>query len=123
MDDRRVLNRWQINQRAQLTFENGVKPIPCIIEDISPSGMRVSLKRNLFDEVFSDFKLTLDQEVELDLGAQVVWRQEQFERNIYGLAFNRIDQDGKSRLNQYISRDFHDLVVKHWWEGDPDVRA
>ncbi len=122
-NERRVLNRWEINQSAQLTFENGVKPIPCIVEDISLSGMRVSIKRDLFNEVFSDFKLFLDQGMEFELGAQVVWRQEQFERNIYGLEFSRINQEGKNRLKQYISRDFHDLIVKHWWEGESDVRA
>ena len=123
MDDRRVLNRWQINQRAQLSFENSVKPIACTVEDISPSGMRISLHRDLFDEVFSNFRLTFNPDLELDLGAQVVWRQEQFENNIYGLAFNRISQEEKDHLKQYISRDFHDLIVKHWWDGNESVRT
>jgi len=54
---------------------------------------------------------------ELNVGAQVVWRQERFERNIYGLAFNRIDKSAEDELDQYINKNFHGLIVKHWWEG------
>lgn len=117
MDERRIKPRWQINQGAQLTVENGIKPIPCVVEDISQGGMCISLRRNLFDDVFSNFKLALAQDFELNLGAQVVWRQEQFERNIYGLAFNRIDQSAKESIDQYINKNFHGLIVKHWWKG------
>lgn len=117
MDERRIKPRWQINQGAELTVENGVRAIPCVVEDISQGGMCISLRRNLFDDVFSNFKLALAEDFELNVGAQVVWRQEQFERNIYGLEFNRIDKSAKDELDQYINKNFHDLIVKHWWEG------
>ena len=117
MDERRIKPRWQINQGAELTVENGVKAIPCVVEDISQGGMCISLRRNLFDDVFSNFKLALAQDLELTLGAQVVWRQEQYEKNIYGLAFNQIDKSAKESIDQYIHKNFHDLIVKHWWEG------
>ncbi|HNW40142.1 MAG TPA: PilZ domain-containing protein [Candidatus Omnitrophota bacterium] len=117
MDERRIKPRWQINQGAELTFENGVHAIPCVVEDISQSGMRVALRRNLFDDVFSNFKLAFTNDFELNLGAQVVWREEKFEKNIYGLVFNRIDKMALEGLDQYIENNFHDLVVKHWWEG------
>lgn len=117
MDERRNMSRWQINQGAELTVENGIKPIPCVVEDISHGGMCISLRRNLFDDVFSNFKLALAEDFELNVGAQVVWRQEQFERNIYGLSFNRIDKSAKDELDQYINKNFHGLIVKHWWEG------
>ena len=117
MDERRIKPRWQINQGAELTVENGVRPIPCVVEDISQGGMCISLKRNLFDDVFSNFKLALTQDFQLNVGAQVVWRQEQYEKNIYGLAFNQIDKTAQESIDQYIHKNFHDLIVKHWWEG------
>ena len=124
MDERRIKPRWQINQGAELTFENGVHPIPCVVEDISHGGMCVSLRRELFDDVFSNFKLGLGQDLEFNIGAQVVWRQEQFERNIYGLEFNQIDKSAKENLNRYINDNFHGLIVKHWWEeGLSDART
>jgi c-di-GMP-binding flagellar brake protein YcgR len=116
MDERRMGPRWQINQGAELTFENSVHAIPCVVEDISQGGVRLSLRKNLFDEVFSNFKLALAQDLELNIGAQVVWREEKFENNIYGLAFNRIDESAKEELGQYINKNFHDLIIKHWWE-------
>lgn len=117
MDERRIKPRWQINQSAKFTVENGVRAIPCVVEDISHGGMCISLRRNLFDEVFSNFKLDLAEDLELNLGAQVVWRQKQFEKNIYGLEFNRIGKLAKEELDQYIHKNFHGLIVKHWWEG------
>jgi c-di-GMP-binding flagellar brake protein YcgR len=117
MDERRIKPRWQINQSAELTFENGVRPVSCVVEDISQSGMRVSLRKNLFDDVFSNFKLALPQDLELEIGAQVAWRQEKFERHIYGLAFNQIDKSASENLDRYINDNFHGLIVKHWWEG------
>ncbi len=120
MDERRIAPRWQINQGAELTVENGVRPLHCVVEDISHGGMRISLKRDLFEDVFAHFKLALSEDLELDLGAQVVWRQEQFERNIYGLSFNRIDKNATENLDQYVNKNFHDLIVKHWWEGPVD---
>jgi len=116
MDERRIKPRWQINQGAELTVENGVKAIPCVVEDISHEGMCISLRRNLFDDVFSKFKLALPQDLELNLGAQVVWRQEKFERNVYGLAFDPVGKSVKDELDQYINKNFHGLIVKHWWE-------
>lgn len=117
MDERRIMPRWQINQKAELTVENGIKAIPCVVEDISHSGMCISLKRNLFSDVFSNFKLALSADFEFDVNAQVAWRQEQFERNIYGLSFNRVDKSAKDEIDQYINKNFHGLVVKHWWKG------
>ncbi len=123
MDERRADPRWPINQGAELTVENGVRAIPCVVEDISHGGMCLSLRRNLFDEVFSNFRLALAEDFELDIGATVSWRQEQYEKNIYGLSFNRVDQSLRDRLDQYINKNFHGLVVKHWWEGPDELRS
>jgi hypothetical protein len=117
MDERRIMPRWQINQEAELTVENGIKSIPCVVEDISSGGMCISLKRNLFDDVFSNFKLALSEDFKLDIGAQVAWRDQSYEKNIYGLSFNRSDDSRSSRIGEYIRKNFPDLLVKHWWKG------
>ncbi|MDD5108541.1 MAG: PilZ domain-containing protein [Candidatus Omnitrophica bacterium] len=117
MDERRIEPRWQINQEAELTVENGVRAIPCVVEDISPTGVCVSLKRNLFDDVFLNFKLALAQDFELDIGAHVAWRDQSYEKNIYGLSFNRIDDSVKSRIGEYVKKNFPGLLVKQWWKG------
>lgn len=116
MNERRAMPRWQINQEAELTVENGIKPIPCVVEDISPGGMCVSLKRDLFDDVFSNFKLALS-DFELEVGAHVAWRTRQYEKNIYGLSFDRIEESLRSRIKEYVWKNFPDLLVKQWWSG------
>jgi len=116
MNERRIKPRWQINQGAELTVENGIKPIPCVVEDISFGGMCVSLRKKLFDDVFSNFKLALAEDLELNLNAQVVWRDEQYEKNIYGLSFNALGESGKNRIDQYLKKNFPVLLIKHLWK-------
>jgi len=117
MDERRFMPRWPINHQAELTVENGVRSLPCLIEDISLAGMRISLKRNLFDEVFSNFKLALGLDFELNLGAQVAWRDQTPETNIYGLSFNRIDDCTRIKIDDYVKKSFSNLLAKQWWKG------
>lgn len=117
MDERRIMPRWQINQEAELTVENGLRSIPCVVEDISSAGICLSLKRNLFDDVFSNFKLALGVNFELDVGAQVAWRDQTLEKNIYGLSFNRIEDSARNRIGEYIKENFPNLLVKQWWKG------
>ena len=117
MDERRTMPRWQINQAAELTVENGIHAIPCVVEDISPGGMCISLRRNLFDDVFSNFKLALAVDFEFDVNAQVAWRDHAYEKNIYGLSFNKIEDSVRNRLGEYVKKNFPDLLVKQWWSG------
>lgn len=117
MDERRRAARWQINREAGITVENGVNSIPCIVEDLSLGGMRVSLNKNLFDEAFSNFKVSLAEDFEFSAGASVSWHDEMYERNIYGLSFNRIAEDAKGRISEYVKNNFHSELVKQWWKG------
>lgn len=117
MDERRIMPRWQINQEAELSFENSSRPISCVVEDISPGGLCISLKRNLFDDVFSNFKLSLTEDFELNAGAHVAWRDQTDEKNIYGLSFNRIEDSLRKRIGDYVQNNFPDLLVKRWWKG------
>lgn len=117
MDERRSQPRWQINHNAELTVEEGIKAINCVVEDISPAGMCISLNRNLFDEVFTDFKLTLEEDFEFNVGAHVAWRDAAYEKNIYGLSFIRIDESVRIRISEYIKQNFPDVLVKQWWRG------
>ena len=68
MRERRVSPRWQVNKEAGLTVIGSIKPIPCRVEDISTRGMRISMRRNLFPEVFSNFSLALSDNFSLNQG-------------------------------------------------------
>lgn len=115
MDERRIKPRWLINQRAELTVENGVRAIPCLVEDISQGGARISLNRELFNEVFSNFKLAFADDFELNLAAQVVRRERQYEKNIYALSFNEISDSQREKIDRYAQGNFPEQRAKHWW--------
>ena len=117
MDERRDRPRWRINKEAELTVLDGVKPIPCIVEDISAQGMCVSLCRNFFPEVFSNFNLALDENLAFNAGANVAWQDKANERNIYGLSFNRIEESDRSRISEYVKNNFRSELIKQWWRG------
>ena len=117
MQERRRAARWQINKEAGLTFEGGISPIPCMVEDISTSGMKVSLSRDLFHEAFSSFKLALAEDLEFNAGAHVAWHDNAYGKNIYGLSFNRIEESAISRISEYVKNNFSGELVKQWWGG------
>ncbi|MBN2831413.1 MAG: PilZ domain-containing protein [Candidatus Omnitrophica bacterium] len=117
MEERRTIPRWEINQEAEVTFEDGACAIPCVVEDINYRGMRVSLRRNLFDDVFSSFKLALGIDFEINASASMAWRNQRDDINTYGLSFNRVDDLTRVRLWDYIRSRFPDLVSKQLWSG------
>ena len=116
MSERRTMPRWPINQQAELTVENGVKPIECVVEDINSSGMRIALNRNLFDDIFSNFKLAF-LDLDFNAGASVAWHEQAYEKNIYGLSFSRIDDSARNSIEDYIQKKFPDFSVQRWWGG------
>lgn len=117
MEERRSVPRWQINKEVELTVDEGVRPIPCVVEDISARGMRISLNKNLFPEVFSNFNLTLTDGLAFRAGAHVAWCDNTCEKNIYGLVFNRIEEPEKEKICQYVQDNFPKEITKHVWRG------
>jgi c-di-GMP-binding flagellar brake protein YcgR len=117
MEERRRGARWQINQRAGLTVKDGLSSIPCVVEDISTRGMRLSLKKSLFPEAFSNFNIALSDGFEFNSGAQVAWSEKVYEEDVYGLSFSRIEEPVKNRIVQYIKDNFPDEMRKQLWSG------
>jgi len=117
MDERRSVARWQINKEVELILNEGVNVTPCIVEDISTKGMRVSLNKNLFPEVFSNFNIALADKLTFHAGAHVAWCDNTCEKNIYGLMFNRIEEPAKERICQYVQDNFPNEMTKHLWRG------
>ena len=117
MRERRISPRWQVNKEAGLTVIGSIKPIPCRVEDISTRGMRISMRRNLFPEVFSNFSLALSDNFSLNFGARVAWQNQRENRNIFGLVFNRGEESLKSKIQEYVRSNFPEVLAKQWWGG------
>lgn len=117
MENRRTSPRLAVNQLAELRIENNLRPIPCTVEDISASGMRVSLSRNLFPEVFSNVNFFLSDNFGFDVGATVAWQESVEGRNTYGLRFNRIDDSDRERISQFVGNLPSEEERNNWWKG------
>lgn len=117
MDDRRVSSRLAINRLAELRVEGNLRPIPCTVEDISASGMRVSLRKNLFPEVFSKAHFSLADNFDFDVGAGVAWQDKEEGKSTYGLRFNRIDEFDRARISQYVDSSLFEEKRNNWWKG------
>ena len=117
MDEKRTEPRWQINKAAGLTVDGGARPIPCRVEDISTRGACISVSKDLFPEVFSDFSLSLSDNFALNLSAQVAWQNQRENRNIFGLTFNQADESLKSKIYEYVRSSFPEIMRKQWWAG------
>ena len=117
MDEKRIEPRWQIHQEAGLTVDGGLKPISCTVEDISTRGMRISMRKNLFPEVFSKFSLALADNFTLNLGAQVVWQNQRENQNIFGLVFNQNEKSIRFKISEYVKNNFPEVMEKQWLGG------
>jgi hypothetical protein len=47
----------------------------------------------------------------------VAWRDQTYETNIYGVSFNRINDSTRIKIDDYVKRNFLDLLAKQWWKG------
>ena len=117
MDEKRSWQRVAVNKPGGLVVEGGLNPIPCTVEDISAGGMRISLGKYLFPEVFSNISVSFADNFSLDLGANVAWQESVEGRNTYGLRFNRIDESSRDRLSQYVGSSLSEEGKRNWWKG------
>jgi len=117
MEERRGAARWQINKRAELTVKDGLRPIPCLVEDISGRGMRIALTKDLFPEVFANFNLSLSEAFTFDAEARLAWSEKIYEKNIYGLAFERMEEPVREGITRYIKDNFPAEMAKQVWSG------
>ena len=117
MEERRSYPRMKVNREAVFRIENRSNPIACTVEDISVSGIRLALNKNLLPEVFSNIGLAIGDILNFNLGAQVAWHDESEGRNTYGLSFNRIDDVDRNRISQYIRENSFKDLRDQWWKG------
>ena len=117
MQERRISPRLALNRLAELRIEDNSRPIPCTVEDISVSGMRVSLNRCLFPETFSNVNFSLTDNFGFNAGATVAWQESVEGKSTYGLRFNRIDDLDRERINQFVGNSISPEEKDSWWKG------
>ncbi|MDD3087905.1 MAG: PilZ domain-containing protein [Candidatus Omnitrophica bacterium] len=117
MEERRIYPRMRVGREAAVTIENRVSPLLCTVEDISLSGVRLTMAKNLLSEVFSNISLAISDALSVDLGAHVAWQSEYEGKNTYGLHFNRINDSDRDKLAEYIRDNSFKELREQWWKG------
>jgi len=117
MEERRGYPRIKVEKGAALMIENRINPIPCTVDDISVSGVRLTMPNNLLPEVFSDMNLVIPDFLSFNAGAHVAWQDESGGRSTYGLSFNSIDDIDRQRIAEYIRENSFKDLRDQWWKG------
>lgn len=117
IEDRRGPVRWPINHPAELKLDGAACFIPCVISDISFTGIKISLRQKLPQEEPLRLRVALSEEFALDVDAWITWHRTIECYNIYGLYFTKIDDKGKNDIYEFIKKYYPDKIVSHWWDG------
>lgn len=116
MEEKRRNARWQINNLSSLDLEGRPEAIDCIIRDISLRGMRVSLVQALPAGGLVRGSVNLSHEVRLNgLEARVVWSEKTGEGNNYGLYFEKIKDVDKTKIYDFVARNYPEEIHRHFW--------
>ena len=123
MEDKRRNIRWQVDKDAKMDLlgdESG--RLNCAIKDICVRGVRVCVNQKLPQEATININLDLCVDVSLrDVEAKVVWRQESEEANTYGLSFERIREMDKTKIYDFVHKNFPQEIRKGWWQGQEQI--
>lgn len=117
MEERRIYPRMKVDRAASCMIENRIAPIVCNVEDISLSGIRITMLKKLLPEVFSNVTLDIPNALSFNAGAHVAWHDEYEGKNTYGLSFNRIDDADKDKIAAFIRDNSFKDLREQWWKG------
>jgi c-di-GMP-binding flagellar brake protein YcgR len=116
MEEKRRNARWQINNSSSLDLDGRPGAIDCIIRDISLRGMRVSLADRLSTEEPLRGNVNLSHKVRLNgLEAKVVWSERTGEGNNYGLYFEKIKDADKTKIYDFVARNYPEEIHRNFW--------
>lgn len=115
MQEQRLLPRWQVGQRADITVEGREGTFLCQLEDINLKGLKISCAQELGAGGIS-LRLDLESALSLSIEALIVWRRIAEGRNIYGLYFTKIRDQDRERVYRFIQQKCSNQIYKHRWE-------
>jgi c-di-GMP-binding flagellar brake protein YcgR len=116
MIERRQLPRWEIKKEAKVWMSPMFNSMHCIIEDMHLKGMCISFSRRLppLETVKMSFTIGNDSDL-IKIEARIVWVREDQDLYKYGLSFNRIDDEDKDRIYQYINNNCAEQFSNNRW--------
>lgn len=116
MQDRRNATRWQISWKAKIKLEGEESLANCVISDINFKGLNLICSLKLQPDTFIKLDLNLCEDCVLtDAEVWISWHRCVGEQNIYGLYFNKLRDDDKERLFNFIRDRFPKVLHNQWW--------
>ncbi|MBF0569646.1 MAG: PilZ domain-containing protein [Candidatus Omnitrophica bacterium] len=116
MLERRKTHRWQIMRDARVKLDGEVRSVDCYIRDISYRGMQIASAFRLPQWPNLKMNVEIDNSLLLTLEAAVPWRKGEAGDYVYGLSFNRIRDEQKNEIYEYVCSHFP-LQIKEQWRG------
>lgn len=123
MQERRSINRWQVNRPCEARLEGAEGFASCAVKDVSLKGIQISLKMKLPKDSFLKFSIFLEENFTLDIEAWVVWHRTVKEENCYGLYFSKIKDLDKERIYKFVCGSYPKLITQCWWRSQTEEKG
>ncbi len=117
MTEQRTVPRWRVQRQTAVRVENDAAQATCCLEDLSFKGMCLSFADALPLKPVLRLVVSLMDGLEMDVLADVRWSRQENGRYVYGLSFNRIKDQDKDGIYQYLQKNFTEEWRQHWWSG------
>ena len=114
MGDHRQIYRWEIMREGKLQLDTGNRTVDCFIRDINLKGIQIAVPEKLPESADLKMNLLISS---LDLNVEVVvqWEKQEDGQHVYGLAFQKIADEDKTRIYEYVSHNFPHQLRKQWF--------
>ena len=117
MDEQRGVPRWRIKEAMKVLFEEKFQFDDCMVEDMNLKGMRVSLPARLPQHSFARLGLELSRDTSVVVDVYILWVKEEGGRYTHGFEFNRMKDEDKDKIYQYINDHCMKQLEARWWQG------
>jgi len=102
MQDRRKIQRWQVNKKAKIKLDGAFSEAACLIKDINFKGMQVILNIKLDPDRYIKLDLILSEGVSLKVEVWVAWHKQIEGRNTYGLYFTDLMDPDRGKIYKFV---------------------
>ena len=102
MQERRKIQRWQVNKKAKIKLDGAFCEAACLIKDINFKGLQVILSIKLGLDSYVNFSLILSAGVSFKARAWVAWHKQVEGQNTYGLYFSDLMDSDREKIYRFV---------------------
>jgi hypothetical protein len=123
MHIQRHCNRWRLNAQARIFVNGAEQGMRGVVHDISFKGMSISIPAELATTSLHRIKAVLDKGLVCYASCGVVWEKHDDGAHCYGLYFERLPDQEKDRIYEYVRQHAGDQINRVRWDMDADTDA